>query len=69
MFEVQKCKSCKTDIVWMKTAKNKFIPVNLNERVRVYLDFTEPRPLIFNHKTMESHFATCPFADSFRKQK
>ena len=67
--DISSCKSCGAKIVWMKTKKGKNIPVDFTEKVRVFLDFTTPRPLTFNHKTMTSHFATCPQADQHRKPR
>jgi hypothetical protein len=69
MKDVQECLSCKAQIVWMKTAKGKSMPVNYDERVKLFLDFTTPRPLTYNHQTMISHFATCPDAGKFRLEK
>jgi len=65
--DVKKCRSCGKDIVWMKTTRGKNMPVDMSEKVRLFLDFTKPRPLIFNSKTMISHFATCPDAEEHRK--
>ena len=65
--DLSKCKSCGADIVWMVTTKGKNMPVNYSEKVRVFLEFTKPRPLTFNHQTMISHFATCPNSAAHRK--
>lgn len=67
MSDITECSTCKAKIVWMKTAKGKSMPVDLSPKVQLFLDFTTPRPLTFNHKTMISHFATCPDANKFRK--
>lgn len=67
--EIQVCRACKGRVVWMKTTKGKSMPVDYDEKVRLFLDFTTPRPPTFNHKNMTSHFATCPFAGDFRKKE
>lgn len=67
--DISECRSCKAKIVWMVTTRGKNMPVDFDDRVRCFLDFTKPRPIIFNHKTMISHFSTCPNADSHRKKE
>ena len=57
----QKCQACKEPIVWMTTRNKKWTPVNV--------DSIKTDEVIFNPNTMISHFATCPFADKFRKVK
>ena len=56
-----KCKACKEPIVWMKTKNGKSNPVNL--------ETVGEHDIIFDHKKHTSHFATCKFADDFRKNK
>ena len=58
---VAKCKACQAPIVWMKTKAGKNNPVDLASIT------TDEH--IFNPCTMISHFATCKFADKFRKKK
>lgn len=59
---VQSCKACKEKIVWMRTKNGKTIPVNLES--------LKTEEVIFNPKAgMIAHFATCPFADNFRRKK
>ena len=53
------CRSCKRQIIWMKTSKGKNIPVDIDE-------YSEGETH-FNAKTMTSHFATCPQSDKWRK--
>ena len=67
MSDISECSSCKSKIVWMKTTKGKSMPVDYDVKVRIFLDFTTKRPLIYNHQNMISHFATCPDANKFRK--
>ena len=66
--DVVQCR-CGAKVVWMVTTRGKKMPVDYSEKIRVFLDFTNPRPLVFNAQTMVSHFATCPDADKFRKPK
>ena len=49
-----------------KSNKGKSMPVDYDAKVKLFLDFTTPRPLTYNHQTMISHFATCPDANKFR---
>ena len=59
------CKSCDAEIIWAKTTNGKAMPLNVKKtRVLVLnasgnIDFSQ-----FGH---ESHFATCPNADAWRK--
>jgi hypothetical protein len=58
---VDKCKSCKAPIVWMKTKTGKNIPVNVES---ITTD-----ECLFNPVTMVAHFSNCPYAQNFRKKK
>lgn len=55
---VVKCRACKGDVIWLKTKKGKSMPVN-SETV-------QGGDAVFDQKKHTSHFATCPFADTFR---
>lgn len=60
---VSKCRSCKANIIWMKSLSGKNVPVDADS---VPDNITK---LIFNPTTMIAHFATCPDAEKFRKVK
>ena len=54
------CKSCNTEIVWLKTKNGKNMPVNA--------DTIQGKETIYDHKIGHiSHFSTCKDADKFRK--
>ncbi len=63
-----KCKSCKREIVFLKTKTGKIIPVNTDS-----LTFQEQSALVgrievyFNPRHHVTHFADCPAAIKFRK--
>ncbi len=59
------CRTCKVEVLWMKTRKGKIIPVNISPTAEV----AAAHGLLFDHKTMISHFATCPEAFSWKKKK
>lgn len=60
MSIVARCRSCDARILWMKTDRGKNMPVDWDEH-----SVGKER---FNPKTMTSHFATCPNADTHRKR-
>lgn len=60
-IRISECRSCKADIVWLKTQSGKNIPVNVE-------DIVDNGAEIFDPDTMTSHFATCPDADKWRKK-
>ncbi len=63
-----KCKSCKREIVFLKTKTGKTVPVNFDS-----LTFQEQSALVgriqiqFNPRHHVTHFADCPAAIKFRK--
>lgn len=58
--KVSKCRSCDENIVWLKTATGKNMPVDA--------DTVEEGDEVFDSKTHTSHFSTCPEADKFRSR-
>ena len=64
--DVKQCKGCDADIVFMKTKRGKYIPVNV-----VPTDSKKRGPNAgetkFSYDEHESHFATCPDAPVFRR--
>lgn len=76
-----KCKACGADIIWIKTASGKNMPVNA-QKIPYKRDFTNGKlnlvcpdgrvvkadlDLESDEYGHESHFATCPAATMFRK--
>ena len=62
------CRSCKAEILWIKhkgkDGKEKSHPVNtIAKMMWVEMDFNEWKLV----KAYESHFATCPNSESWRK--
>ncbi|NPV81912.1 MAG: hypothetical protein HPY52_16900 [Firmicutes bacterium] len=55
-----RCKACKEPIEWVKLSSGKLMPVNC-QYVTVVTDGGE----VVRGRT--PHWATCPFAESFRK--
>ena len=68
MSEQTKCKSCDADIIWIKTKKGKFHPVDAKPKK---LWVQDQYSVEFNGMMLvdcyESHFATCPNADKHRR--
>lgn len=66
------CRSCGAPIIWMKSVRGKWIPLNhpkvaLDKPGKLYNDFGE---LIDHEPEVEgwlTHFATCPQATKWRK--
>lgn len=59
------CQACGAPIKWIVTKKGKKMPVDLKAR-RFYV-ITNGMPV--QMQGHEPHFATCPYADRFRKKK
>jgi hypothetical protein len=64
-----KCKSCGAQIVFLKTAKGGFIPVDYDEKIAGDAGGCAMRDEIFDPKKHVAHFATCPSAGQWRKKK
>ena len=56
---ISNCKSCRAEIVFLRTKARKLIPVNA--------ETVERDEFQFDPKKHKAHFATCPDADDFRK--
>lgn len=80
-FEVKRC-MCGAQIIWASTDSNKSMPVNaeIAEDGNVWISerpHREPLATVLEvtardaHRGLlrHSHFATCPFAEQFRKPK
>jgi hypothetical protein len=61
-LSMRKCAGCGAEIKWVKTKAGKRMPVNVELKTIV----TEDGEVVRGY---ESHFATCPKADDFRKRK
>lgn len=58
---IKRCKACHAKIIWFKTEAGKNMPVDA--------DTVEPDDEELDLSRHSSHFATCPNADQFRKQR
>jgi len=56
-----KCRSCKADIVWLKTEQGRHIPINA--------DTVSKGDKIFDFNKHKAHFATCPDAAKHRRKE
>ncbi len=77
MAEQSTCKGCGAPLIWAITEHGKRIPLNQPEK-RFILVLVQPDndpDLSYSYyearmrETYTSHFATCPKADEFRKEK
>lgn len=62
------CRSCGEEIMWIETKAGKNMPVNM---VPKNLERRAPKytEVVFDPKVHESHFSTCPKADSHRRSR
>ena len=65
MKERKECASCGAGIYWLKTLKDKNIPVDADELEGDYPTGI-PDDLIFEKAVMKCHFETCPNAKEHR---
>lgn len=62
------CKACKAEIVWgVAEVSGKPVPLNAHSEQR-FIFLADERPQVRLVTTWQSHFATCPAADEFRKR-
>jgi len=59
---VAKCKGCGRPIAWVKTPKDKWIPVDVDQE---YLIVTKQGQVVSGRI---AHWATCPKSDQFRNK-
>lgn len=59
--DVVACRSCGQDIVFLRTASGKQMPVNA--------DTVEPGDTEYEHGRHVSHFSTCPHANDHRRPR
>lgn len=66
------CKSCGAAILWALTDNGKRMPVNAepveNGNLLLVADEDGPRAIYATQGTHVSHFATCPYAENWRKR-
>lgn len=58
---IDRCNSCRAEIIWLKTPAGKNNPVNAATVL--------PEDTVFNWERHVSHFATCPDAGAWRRKK
>jgi hypothetical protein len=58
---ITRCRSCRAQIIWLKTAAGKNMPVDA--------DSVEAEDQEFQPGRHVSHFSTCPQADQHRKPR
>lgn len=63
---MRKCKKCGKEIVFIKTKAGKLAPVDYESLQEYEKGLPESHLKLEKHHI--SHFATCPFANSFRKR-
>ena len=64
---MSKCRKCKVSIHWAKTITGANMPVNRDPKIDQL--FRGTGTVLFDPKRMISHFATCPAADHFRRDR
>lgn len=60
------CKGCGAPIMWIATRDGKKMPLDVAKKVVYVIESDGVPRLVRGH---ESHFATCPKANTFRKRK
>lgn len=75
-----RCRTCRARIVWVKTAAGKQMPIDVDPTVRGNIALDDGVAEVLSLASAEaakhrgvplyiSHFATCPDAKDFRKEK
>lgn len=59
-MKVEHCAKCNAEIVWLKTKNGKSMPVVAKT--------VSEGDTVYDHTRHTSHFADCPFAQTFRKR-
>ena len=71
--KISECKTCGSEIVWMKTRQDKNIPVDLPalDDARADKDNREEilEATLYNRERMTCHFETCPQAKQHRQPR
>ncbi len=63
---MSKCKSCGSELIWVKSDQGKSIPFDARQTVLLVPDLNGNNVLTKGHVC---HFVTCPHADQFRKKE
>ena len=64
------CKKCGRDIYFLRTKNDRLIPVDKDSiSVTDRISMDNGRDVLFIFGVHITHFSTCPFADTFRKEK
>lgn len=65
------CKGCDAPIIWVETVNGKRTPIDAKPERRYVIAerFGDMLPVVRIVKTYTPHFATCPKAGDFRKDK
>ena len=61
-----KCKGCDAEIIWIKTANGKNMPIDAKERT-FYINWDSDKFSTQAIKGNQPHWATCPKAKDFKK--
>jgi len=69
-----KCESCGEKIIWGKTKNDKWMPINFDSLTEADIRYLQTvdaskHPILFRYGEHVSHYATCPDANKFRKDK
>ena len=63
-----RCKSCNAEIIWITMESGKKMPIDKDSVVkRIVINDGETKGAI--RKTGTSHFETCPYANTHRKER
>jgi hypothetical protein len=68
-ISVQRCKSCKAEILWATTMRGSRIPLDADHRPGFVMtgDKIDGAPQVEQKRVYTTHFATCPHAQQHRK--
>jgi len=70
-METSKCRGCGAEIIWAITEQGKRIPLDAKDERRFIVGVNQADDEVeaVLCKTYTTHFATCPKADQFRKER
>jgi hypothetical protein len=66
--DVMQCRTCKADIVWLRTKAGKSMPVNVQPTAAPFRGPTAGETA-YKHGEHQSHFVTCPQRDEHRRSR
>jgi len=67
MPDTGKCRGCGKDVLWAKTVDGRTIPLDVRRELRFVFVMNEDRVVLT--PTYQTHFATCPVSDQFRRKE